>query len=88
MPPNISYLYSCFSINVQFNICRALAVQEVNKMIQFVILFSKQAKPRLQKWFQAYPEKVDQEGYIEELSTCFYLDTTLLKSSESVLSET
>ena len=61
MPPNISYLYSCFSINVQFNICRALAVQEVNKMIQFVILFSKQAKPRLQKWFQAYPEKVDTE---------------------------
>ena len=29
-----------------------------------------------------------QEGYIEELSTCFYLDTALLKSSESVLSET
>ena len=30
-----------------------------------------------------------QEGYIEELSTWFYLDTTaLLKSSEKVLSET
>ena len=28
------------------------------------------------------------EGFIEELSTCFYLDTTLLKSTESVLSET
>ena len=28
------------------------------------------------------------EGYIEELSTCFYLDTALLKSSESGLSET
>ena len=31
---------------------------------------------------------VAQEGYIEELTTCFYLDTALLKSSESVLSET
>ena len=31
---------------------------------------------------------IPQEGYIEELSTCFYLDTALLKSSESVLSET
>ena len=31
---------------------------------------------------------MDQEGYIEELSTYFYLDTTLLKSSKSVLSET
>ena len=31
---------------------------------------------------------IGQEGYIEELSTCFYLDTALLKSSESVLSET
>ena len=30
----------------------------------------------------------NQEGYIEELSTCFYFDTVLLKSSESVLSET
>ena len=29
-----------------------------------------------------------QEGYIEELSTCFYLDTPLLKSSERLLSET
>ena len=29
-----------------------------------------------------------QEGYIEEVSTYFYLDTALLKSSESVLSET
>ena len=29
-----------------------------------------------------------QEGYIEELSTCFYLDSALLKSSENVLSET
>ena len=29
-----------------------------------------------------------QEGYIEELSTRFYLDTALLKSSKSVLSET
>ena len=29
-----------------------------------------------------------QEGYIEELSTWFYLDTALLKSSENVLSET
>ena len=29
-----------------------------------------------------------QEGYIEELSTWYYLDTALLKSSESVLSET
>ena len=25
-----------------------------------------------------------QEGYIEELSTCFYLDTSILKSYESV----
>ena len=32
--------------------------------------------------------KIAQEGYIEELSSCFYLDTALLKSSESVLSET
>ena len=29
-----------------------------------------------------------QEGYIEELASCFYLDTALLKSFESVLSET
>ena len=29
-----------------------------------------------------------QEGYIEELSTRFYLDTALLKSSERLLSET
>ena len=29
-----------------------------------------------------------QEGYIEELSTCFNLDSALLKSSEFVLSET
>ena len=28
-------------------------------MIQFIALFSKQAKPRLQKWYQAHPEKVD-----------------------------
>ena len=32
--------------------------------------------------------EIFQEGYIEELSTCFYLDTALIKSSESVLSET
>ena len=30
----------------------------------------------------------DQEGYTEELSPCFHLDTVLLKYSESVLSET
>ena len=29
-----------------------------------------------------------QEGYIEELSKRFYLDNAVLKSSESVLSET
>ena len=29
-----------------------------------------------------------QEGYIEELSKMFYLDNAVLKSSESVLSET
>ena len=29
-----------------------------------------------------------QEGYIEEVSTCFYFDTALLRSSESALSET
>ena len=29
-----------------------------------------------------------QEGYIEELSKIFYLDNAVLKSSESVLSET
>ena len=33
-------------------------------------------------------EGMDQEGYIEELSTWFYLDTALLNSSESVQSET
>ena len=32
-------------------------------------------------------EGQNQEGYIEELSTCFHLDTVLLKSYESVLSE-
>merc|ERR1719228_3280836 len=26
-------------------------------MIQFVLLFSRQGKPRLQKWFSSYPEK-------------------------------
>ena len=36
---------------------------------------------------QKLKQKYTQEGYIEELSTCFYLDTALLKSSESVLSE-
>ena len=39
-------------------------------------------KRLLVKWI------VSQEGYIEELSTCFNLNTALLKSSESVLSET
>ena len=29
-----------------------------------------------------------QEGYIEELSTCFYLETALKKFSKSVLYET
>ena len=29
-----------------------------------------------------------QDGYVEELPTCLYLGTALLKSSESVLSET
>ena len=29
-----------------------------------------------------------QEGYKEELSTCFYLDTILIRTSVSVLSET
>ena len=29
-----------------------------------------------------------QEGYIEDLSTRFNLDTALIKSSESVISET
>ena len=38
--------------------------------------------------FQWFSWSLFQEGYIEELSTCFYLDTALLKSSESVLSET
>ena len=32
--------------------------------------------------------KISQEGYIEELSTCFNLDIALLKSSAFVLSET
>ena len=31
---------------------------------------------------------ITQEGYIEELSILFYLDTALLKSCESILSET
>ena len=37
---------------------------------------------------QAYVVEYTQEGYIEELSTCFYLDSALPKSSDSVLSET
>ena len=31
-------------------------------MIQFVTLFSKQAKTRLQKWYQAFPDKVKKLG--------------------------
>jgi len=34
-----------------------------------------------------HQKEVVLEGYKEELSTCFYLDTTLLKSSESKLTE-
>ena len=32
--------------------------------------------------------KISQEGYTEELSTCFNLETALIKSSKSALSET
>ena len=46
---------------------------------QFVTQWNKSHMPQL--------TSVHQEGYIEELSTCFYLDTVLLKSTESVLSE-
>ena len=35
-----------------------------------------------------FSHSLTQEGYIEELSSCFYLDTALLKSSECALSET
>ena len=38
--------------------------------------------------FNSSIDYVNQEGYIEELSICFYLDTALLKSSESLVSET
>merc|ERR1712038_1673855 len=34
-------------------------------MIQFMLLFSKQAKPRLQKWFTSYPEKVKKKMFRE-----------------------
>ena len=34
------------------------------------------------------PQTVSQEGYVDELSTWFYLDTALSKSSESLLFET
>ena len=44
--------------------------------------------PADQNWGWILLETVDQEGYMEELSTCFNLDSALLKSSEFVLSET
>ena len=34
-------------------------------MIQFMLLFSKQAKPRLQKWFTSHPEKVKKKMFRE-----------------------
>ena len=37
-------------------------------MIQFLLLFSKQAKPRLQKWFTSHPEKVKKKMF-REVST-------------------
>ena len=37
---------------------------------------------------QSFPKLYLQQGVVEELSTWYYLDTALLNSSESVLSET
>ena len=52
------------------------------------ILKTENVENKDQKWKRNFIGVVlmsSQEGYIEELSTCFYLDTTVLNSSESIL---
>merc|ERR1711915_592953 len=39
------------------------------KMIQFVLLFSRQGKPRLQKWFTSYPDKTKKKITRELVTT-------------------
>ena len=51
--------------------------------------YSQKQKQQSKKCYMLYDVVTKyQEGYIEELSTCFNVDTALLKSSENVLSET
>ena len=56
------------------------------KTIQPIVDIQKNVSTRSKFYFSCFYRY--QEGYLEELSTHFYLDTALLKSSESVLSET
>ena len=50
-------------------------------MIQFVTLFSKQAKTRLQKWYQAFPDKV------KNLATCISAPSNINLQLKLIVSE-
>ena len=48
--------------------CLVISTTTTFLMIQFMLLFSRQGKPRLQKWFSSYPEK-SKKKFTRELIT-------------------
>ena len=75
---NRKYLFSSEIIQT----CKQVMVTQA----RYVCVYASCAALRLNMTNSVH-SRLTQEGYIEELSTCIYLDTACLKSSENVLSE-
>ena len=81
---NTEILILCFTSNLSYSVSKNISVLSVSKlkliiMIHFIILFSRQGKIRLQKWFDTYSEK-DKRKITKDISNTILARTTKMSN--------